>query len=79
MMPQLTEVQQFALRIMEGDGTQADVASALGVSKYRARAIVRDLCDKFDCDYGWELADAAREARTPAPALDDADDGRTHV
>jgi hypothetical protein len=38
--------------------------------------IVRRLCDLYDVDYGWELADAAAERR---PEVELPDDGRIRL
>lgn len=70
----LTEQQGRVLRLLEAEKTQAEIAETLGVSKYRARSLVRRLCDIYDVDYGWEVPAAAGGVDT-----DDDDDGEIRV
>lgn len=56
---QVTEQQHRALRLILRGDPPGEVARILGVSRYRARVIVRRLCDLFDVDHVWDLADAA--------------------
>lgn len=78
-MPELTEQQDRALRLILDGARQAKIARVLGVSRSRTRQIVRVLCEKFDVDAMHELPDAYRErynreALEPLP-----DDGRIRV
>lgn len=75
--PVLSKQQSRVILLLAQGKTQAEIAKALEVSRYRIRVIVRRLCDLYDVDYGWELADAANVRR---PVFDEMpDDGMIRV
>lgn len=54
----LTEQQDRALRLLLRGDTPTEVARILGVSRYRARVVIREVCDRFGVDHIWDLDDA---------------------
>jgi DNA-binding NarL/FixJ family response regulator len=74
--PVLTPQQAKVILFLAKGKTQREIAHELRLSRYRVRVIVRRLCDLYDVDYGWELADAAAERR---PEVELPDDGRIRL
>lgn len=78
MTPGLTEQQDRALRLILEGARQPRIAAVLGVSRGRAREIVRRLCVLYGVDAMSELPDAVNAGAVPVVDVDD-DDGRIHV